>query len=344
MNNLTKKIKNYIRLHGPITFERFMDFALYDREYGYYTSNESKIGKTGDFYTSPSVHSSFGAIISNFISKAYNLLEKDHLTVIELGSGDGYLALDILNSIKKNNIKLYDFLTYFCIEVSDKKINKSKNVLKNHLQRVKWENSIENIKEKPRAVIVSNEFFDSLPFHRIKFIDDKPKEIFVELENNIFSEIENDIVEPDIKRYIESTGLQFHNEQQIEVNTNYSKVIDNICRILDTGFILTFDYGYLNRELLSPKRAKGTYRCFYKHQLTDEPYKNIGEQDITSSVDFSSIIDIGNKQGLELIKYTTQGQFLADWGILELIEQSTEQERIIIKNLLLPNLMGMLGC
>ncbi|MGH7902409.1 MAG: hypothetical protein ACRENZ_11805, partial [Thermodesulfobacteriota bacterium] len=50
--------------------------------------------------------------------------------------------------------------------------------------------------------------------------------------------------------------------------------------------------------------------------------------------------------GLSTIKYTTQGQFLVDGGILDVLERytssdiSSEKSRLAVKNLFLPELMG----
>jgi hypothetical protein len=56
MNLLKQKIIETIRSKGPITFESFMDMALYYPELGYYTSPGSVIGRKGDFYTSSHLH------------------------------------------------------------------------------------------------------------------------------------------------------------------------------------------------------------------------------------------------------------------------------------------------
>ena len=55
MNALSEIIKTEIRKKGRLTFAEFMDLALYHPELGYYTSGEARIGKHGDYYTSPSV-------------------------------------------------------------------------------------------------------------------------------------------------------------------------------------------------------------------------------------------------------------------------------------------------
>ncbi|MGH7849566.1 MAG: SAM-dependent methyltransferase, partial [Thermodesulfobacteriota bacterium] len=88
----------------------------------------------------------------------------------------------------------------------------------------------------------------------------------------------------------------------------------------------------------------------YKHMIGEDPYINIGRQDITAHVDFSNLIRAGESLGLETIKYTTQGQFLIDWGVLDIMttlsgrDSSSGREargrNTAIKNLFLPGSMG----
>lgn len=340
MKQLEDKIKLFIQNNGPITFAKFMDFALYDREYGYYTRHSNKFGKSGDFYTSPTVHRAFGQVISNFIVRFYEIINEKTITVIELGSGSGYLALDILNTLKRNNEKLYSNLNYICVDSSSSNLKKSKDLLVDHKGRVDWKDDISELQGKFTAIVLSNEFFDSLPFHRIRFKDGKPQEIYVSVNQNGFFELLDDISNPEILKVIDSLQLNFAQDQQIEINLRYKQVFNQISEILEKGMILSFDYGYLQKELYSPKRFEGTYRCFHNHKLSVNPYQNIGEQDITSSVDFSSLINYGQQARLNTIKYTTQGQFLVDWGILDIIEKASEKERVTIKNLFLPGSMG----
>jgi SAM-dependent MidA family methyltransferase len=53
MNPLTDIIKTEIRKKGWMTFAEFMEIALYHPGLGYYTSGRARIGKRGDYYTSP---------------------------------------------------------------------------------------------------------------------------------------------------------------------------------------------------------------------------------------------------------------------------------------------------
>jgi len=135
MNMLAEKIISYINKKGPITFEKFMDFALYDREYGYYTICSNKFGKSGDFYTSPTVHRAFGQVIANLITRFSESINESDIKIIELGSGSGYLALDILDTLKRNNKKLYTNINYICIDSSPSNLTKSKEFLSDHKEQ-----------------------------------------------------------------------------------------------------------------------------------------------------------------------------------------------------------------
>ena len=53
INPLARSIQNEIARAGVISFARFMELALYDRDHGYY--RKSHIGKAGDYFTSISV-------------------------------------------------------------------------------------------------------------------------------------------------------------------------------------------------------------------------------------------------------------------------------------------------
>jgi SAM-dependent MidA family methyltransferase len=63
LNPLQQIISNDIRKTGTISFERFMELALYCPEYGYYEAEADKVGRKGDFFTSVSVGKLFGELL-----------------------------------------------------------------------------------------------------------------------------------------------------------------------------------------------------------------------------------------------------------------------------------------
>jgi SAM-dependent MidA family methyltransferase len=69
--------------------------------------------------------------------------------------------------------------------------------------------------------------------------------------------------------------------------------------------------------LFAPWRHDGTLRCFYKQSVSSDPYQRLGRQDITTSVDFTTLRRAGQDAGLRSIASTDQSTFLVRMGIGE---------------------------
>ncbi len=109
--------------------------------------------------------------------------------------------------------------------------------------------------------------------------------------------------------------------------------------------MLTVDYGYLAEELYTPQRRNGTLLCYYKHSTNEDPYRQVGEQDITTHINFSALIEAGNEAGLLSAWYGEQYRFLLGVGLIEELmkleaqakdEQESLKHRLAIKKLMLP--------
>ncbi|MBV5336918.1 MAG: SAM-dependent methyltransferase, partial [Deltaproteobacteria bacterium] len=114
---------------------------------------------------------------------------------------------------------------------------------------------------------------------------------------------------------------------------------------LQRGFILTIDYGWAKADLYSPQRNLGTLLCYYKHTVEDNPYQRLGQQDITTHINFSALIERGEELGLRSLWFGEQSRFLLSAGIVEELEEIeasdlTEKEklrlRLTIKRLIIP--------
>src|SRR3972149_6543959 len=60
---LKEAIVARISSQGPLTFRDFMDAALYHPQHGYYRSRREKMGREGDYLTSPEVSPIFGVML-----------------------------------------------------------------------------------------------------------------------------------------------------------------------------------------------------------------------------------------------------------------------------------------
>jgi len=63
-----------IEREGRITFRDYMEMALYAPGIGYYTSRREKIGRSGDYVTSPEVSPIFGVMVGRQLSEMWEAL------------------------------------------------------------------------------------------------------------------------------------------------------------------------------------------------------------------------------------------------------------------------------
>ena len=136
--------------------------------------------------------------------------------------------------------------------------------------------------------------------------------------------------------------MNFAEGQVIEINLEASAWLESLSRAIERGFLVTIDYGDIAAHLYGPDRAGGTLRSFYRHRLVDSPLERIGEQDITSSVNFTALIESGRDFGLETLSYERQTSFLIRNGLIERIAATASEavddlkERLVVKNLFVP--------
>ena len=62
--------------------------------------------------------------------------------------------------------------------------------------------------------------------------------------------------------------------------------------------------------------------CYYKHQVNDCPYSNVGKQDITAHVNFSALCHWGLKNGLACCGLTSQANFLLNLGFKDYLRKT----------------------
>ena len=305
-----------IHSQGPISFRDFMEMALYYPALGYYTSEKEKIGTAGDFYTSATLSPVFGAMIGRQLEEMWRLLDKEPFTIIEYGAGTGKLCHDILEYLK-NNAELYEKLRYCIIEKSDTMQEQEKSSLH---EKVTWHTAISEIPEIVGCVI-SNELLDNFAVHQV-IMQEELMEVYVDYHDDFV-----EVLRPasqEIKDYFAELSVQLPKGFQTEVNLQAIDWITQIAKSLKKGYVLTIDYGYPSALLYSEQRKCGTLLCYNRHSVNDHPYSDIGNQDITSHVNFSALCHWGFKNGLLCCGLTDQANFLLGLGFKEYLQNSRE--------------------
>jgi SAM-dependent MidA family methyltransferase len=311
--SLSEIIISRIKKEGPISFHDFMDMALYYPACGYYNSKSEKIGKHGDFYTSPYFTSVFGHVIAKQLEEMWGALNKEPFTIVEYGAGTGLLCNDILNHLE-NNDELYNNLSYCIIEKSEVMRLRQQEILN---EKVQWINNISDVSLNA-ACVISNEVVDNFPVHQV-VMEDELKEVFVNYDNG-FVELLQPAGER-LKSYLYQLNITLPRGYRTEINLQATEWMTGIGQALKKGFVVTIDYGFPAVELYSDKRRTGTLLCYHKHSINYDPYINIGEQDITTHINFSALHKWGLQKNLNLTGYTTQINFLLSLGLTNYLRE-----------------------
>jgi SAM-dependent MidA family methyltransferase len=314
-----------IRAAGPISFAEFYETALYHPRHGYYFTSDP----TRDFQSSPNVHLVFGAAIGRRLAGFWrDLGSPSRFDVFEAGASTGRLAADTLRYLRSAEQDLYDSIRYVMQDVTltsdaaaDHLVDAGIPPGKVHVQAA--------LPASPQieGCILSNELLDALPFHRVRRRDGDLLELLTGFEDGAFVDVESP-APPGIVAHFEALGLQPGEGCEAEVNLVAPAWMRRAASALRRGYILTLDYGYEAADLYAPWRKRGTLLTFYRHTSGDDPYARIGRQDITASVDFTSVIGAGEAAGLRTVEFTTQSEFLAGLGIGEALAQPPAPDQL----------------
>lgn len=310
-----------------ITFAQYMDSVLYHPQYGYYATNAVNIGPQGDFFTSPHLGSDFGELLAEQFIQMWEILGQPiPFTLVELGAGQGLLAADILEYLYQHNLDFFQALEYVIVERSPALKNEQQQRLLSsslpHLP-VRWA----NLDQLPVNSIIgccfSNELVDALPVHQFVIEDGQLREIYVTISPTSFTsfvEVASEPSTPSLAEYFELVSINlpssaYPSGYRSEINLAALDWLKMIADKLQRGYILTIDYGYSAIRYYNPARQQGTLQCYYHHHHHDNPYINIGRQDITAHVDFTALELRGEVCGLNKHGFTQQGLFLMALGM-----------------------------
>jgi SAM-dependent MidA family methyltransferase len=313
-------IRQRIAEAGAITFREFMALVLYHPHHGYYCTPREKMGRQGDYLTSPEVHPMFGWLVGKQLGQMWEVIDQPQpFTIVEMGAGSGALARDILEWARRHAPEFFAALEYRLVELSDELAARQRLAVRQvdeGLEKAAWLPSLDAIGEgSVVGCLLSNELADAFPVHRVTVRGGRLQEVYVGWRDGHFEEKLGPPSTPALEEYFRRLELLPGEDCQAEVNLDALDWMKAAARALGRGFVMTFDYGYAADQLYAPWRRQGTLVCFYRHNSSTDPYARVGRQDMTAHVDFTSLIQAGKEAGLDTIGLTSQTHFLDALGI-----------------------------
>src|SRR5580692_6572325 len=283
---------------GWISFERYMDLALYEPGLGYYSAGTHKLGAGGDFTTAPEISRLFGSCVAKQCAEVMSAVREG--SILEVGAGSGRLAVDILARLE-SLARLP--ARYMILEVSADLKERQRTLLHAalpHLRdRVVW---LDALPEPFDGVILANEVLDALPVTRFRWDGAVFEELGVTFRDGAFSSAARtaDPAMTDRCKALMATAMLSVGARQ------WSSALDGyvseycprlpswargIARSLRAGAVLWFDYGLPRGQYYLAERRDGTLLCHFRHRVHYDPFRYPGLSDITAWVDFTTMAE-----------------------------------------------------
>jgi SAM-dependent MidA family methyltransferase len=322
---LAEQLRERITTSGPITFCDWMRSALYDPQEGYYCRKDGKKwGREGDYRTSPEHSSLFAATFARYFAKLYDQLDRPlHWTIAEAGAGDGQFAKVVLRTLETYFPHVFAATSYVIDEVSLCSQARAREHLQAYAGRVEFK-TLEEVSIDP-GIVFSNELLDAFPVHRVTMSGGKLGEFYIDVDAD--GRFEWTLGAPSTTRiaeYLEECGVKLGQGQVTEVNLEIEEWLKSLAGRIQTGYVITVDYGAEAQELypssVADSRYLGTLRSLRRHQIVDDVLSRPGEQDLTTTVNWSLVRSVGEKLGFKVIEFERQDRFLLAAGFLEQLE------------------------
>jgi SAM-dependent MidA family methyltransferase len=307
---------------GWISFERYMDLALYAPGLGYYSAGARKLGAGGDFTTAPEISSLFGACVAKQCAEVLHAVGGG--SILEVGAGTGRMALDILGRLESlEQLPARYLILELSADLKERQRTLLHAALPHLCNRVVW---LDALPEPFDGVILANEVLDAQPVTRFRWNGTAFEELGVAFRDGEFSSASRpadpamaDRCKVLMAHAMLPTGLRHGTEALDGYVSEYCPRLQSwaagIARSLRRGAVLWFDYGLPRAQYYLAERRDGTLLCHFRHRVLDDPFRYPGLSDITAWVDFTAMAEAADAANCDLAGFTTQAFFLAGMRI-----------------------------
>jgi SAM-dependent MidA family methyltransferase len=266
LHRLEETLKAEIAAAGSISFERFMEVALYHPQCGYYCRGPKPIGVSGDFFTASQLQPVYGALIRQYAERlaAENGLRLPH-SLLECGAGRGEMA------------EAFQDWQYRALEVHSSLPESSFS-----------------------GVIFGNELFDAMPVRSAMRQGSDFVEQRVGWNGERFVWVQHHPSNDEIARYAFRAGVPAEEGFVFEVHQRSIQFLEDLLDRARNALLLFVDYGYTQRDW--KRFPHGTLMAYRKHRADTDVLSTPGERDITSHVPFHLLASVAEACGARVLR------------------------------------------
>lgn len=314
--SLEERLRERIRRHGPISFYEWMKAALYDEREGYYCrSDRVPQGRAGDYRTAPEISPLFAATFARYFAKLFSQLNaRPPWTILEVGAGGGDFAFHLLKTLRAGAPEVFAATKYIIDEASRAAREHARDRLASFCDRVTFHH-LSEIDPIKAGIIFSNELLDAFPVNRVVMQNGELRQLYIGTDGSDFVWVHGEL-EDSVRGYCERIRLNLSQDQIAEINLDAEEFVARASSFLKSGYIVTVDYGAERSDLISCERPTGTLRAFHRHQFVNV-LTSPGEYDLTTTIDWTQLIEAGERAGLRVMRFEPLNKFLMSEGLLD---------------------------
>jgi SAM-dependent MidA family methyltransferase len=334
---------------GEVLFDEYMELALYHPKHGYYSGDEPRYGRRGDFLTAPTASEWYARVLTRLLTAI--AADTGPFCLIDVASGDGAVIKGVLDDLDTTAPDVLEGVV--SVERSEAMRTKQKQILTTAPVGVQWVGGALDIDSSSSPTVIhASELFDALPVARVVGGREGLEELSVGASSG---ELEWRRRPPraEVAAYFERHGVILEDGQIAEANLGAEPLHGELLAAAgDSGLSLTLDYGYEARRLYDPRgRRGGSLSTFRSHRFGRDPLVSPGEVDLTAHVNWDDLRGAANGCGWREIGLWSLAEYLVRAGISDELETrglgmeadldaTTVAERQEVKRLLDPEGMG----
>ena len=295
---------------GWLSFADYMELVLYAPGLGYYAAGAHKLGAGGDFVTAPELSEVFGRCVGAQCAQVLAALGGGE--ILEIGAGSGALAEQVLVALAARGAAP---ARYLILETSPDLRQRQQQRLAPLAARLGA--CIEWLDRPPagqlRGVVLANEVLDALPVERFRVAAGGIESLGVEAAGGRLGWAARPAAAA-LREAVAALEMTLPAGYVSELNLRLAPWLAAVTAPLAAGVALLIDYGLARRDYYAPARDGGTLACFHRQRRHEDPFVNVGLQDLTAWVDYTRVAEAALEAGLEIAGYTTQAHFLLATG------------------------------
>lgn len=305
---LSRRIKDRIRRHGPMTIDAYMASCLWDVDHGYYR-RQRVFGATGDFITAADVSQVFGELLGVWAGVVWQgvLGAPNPITLIEYGPGRGTMMRDVLRAARIVP-GFSSVARVHLVEASETLIAMQTETLADFRDMLSWGRELDEF--NPPAIIFANEFLDSWP--AAQWIKTPSGWHIRAVTLDAAGELQFAAIDGDCPREAFEALLPDAPPGTVVESQRLDQLAEALKALSERGPIafLIIDYGH------TTPAAGDTLQAVREHKY-ESPLTSPGEADLTVHVNFYDLASTLHRAGLALDGPVTQAEFLGSLGIIE---------------------------